>query len=219
MLKRNRVGAFLLASALCLTPLSSQSAVHFHMNNTITASAESISDMPADFQYAADWIWQNRIDREKSTVRRNTIFDQIVAGKGTINYVVKWQSYRTVTYEQRQKFEKMLSDCINAWNDWLAGYENWPYDHIDVKIVGWAVLDKNSLLDLHDDEVVYTEIKSRLRRLSFHASTISPRRIISTPADLITALICICGLLRDSPISAAAEATGDSVSPILLILE
>ncbi len=159
MIKRNRVGAFLLASALCLTPLSSQSAVPFQMNNTITASAESISDMPADFQYAADWIWQNRIEREKSTVRRNTIFDQIVAGKGTINYVVKWQSHRTVTYEQRQKFEKMLSDCINAWNDWLAGYENWPYDHIDVKIVGWAVIDKNCLLDLHDDEVVYTDTK------------------------------------------------------------
>lgn len=119
----------------------------------------TINDMPSDFNYAADWIWTNRIEREGSTKRRNTIFDMIVAGKGTINYVVKWQSYRTVTYEQRQQFEKMLSDCINGWNDWLAGYENWPYDHIDVKIVGWAVIDKNCLIDLHEDEIVYTDTK------------------------------------------------------------
>ena len=135
----------------------------FSANDSITADAAdaniTIDDMPADFKAAADWIWTNRIEREQSTVRRNTVFDQIDAGKGTINYVVKCQSYRQVTYEQRQKFEKMLSDCINAWNDWLAGYDGWKYDHIDVKVVGWAVIDKNSMLDVHDDEVIYTDTK------------------------------------------------------------
>ena len=159
MKRRNRIAAALLAAAMCITPMAAQGGYDFSVPVTITASAESISDMPAEFQYAADWIWTNRIEREQSTARRNTIFDQIVAGKGTINYVVKWQSYQTVTYEQRQQFEQMLSDCINAWNDWLAGYENWPYEHIDVKVVGWAVIDKSCLLDLHDDEVVYTDTK------------------------------------------------------------
>ncbi len=159
MKRRNRIAAALLATAICITPIVAQGGYDFSAPVTITASAESISDMPAEFQYAADWIWQNRIEREQSTVRRNTIFDQIVAGKGTINYVVKWQSYQTVTYEQRQQFEQMLSDCINAWNDWLAGYENWPYEHIDVKVVGWAVIDKSCLLDLHDDEIVYTDTR------------------------------------------------------------
>ncbi|MBR3629029.1 MAG: hypothetical protein IKN55_00950 [Oscillospiraceae bacterium] len=156
-MRRKAITAALLAAALCLAPMPAQ----FNAGSPvpITASAVSLSEMPAEFQYAADWIWQNRIEREQSTARRNTIFDQIVAGKGTINYVVKWQSYRTVTYEQRQQFERMLSDSINAWNDWLAGYENWPYDHIDVRIVGWAVIDKSCLLDLHDDEVVYTDTK------------------------------------------------------------
>ena len=137
MKKKNRIAAALLAAAMCIVPMASQSGYDFSAPTTFTASAESISDLPAEYQYAADWIWQNRIEREQSTVRRNTIFDQIVAGKGTINYVVKWQSYQTVTYEQRQQFEQMLSDCINAWNDWLVGYENWPYEHIDVKVVGW----------------------------------------------------------------------------------
>lgn len=159
MKRRNRIAAALLAAAMCITPMAAQGRYDFSAPVTITASAESISDMPAEFQYAADWIWQNRIEREQSTVRRNTLFDQIVAGKGTINYVVKWQSYQTVTYEQRQQFEQMLSDCINAWNDWLAGYENWPYEHIDVKVVGWAVIDKSCLLNLHDDEIVYTDTR------------------------------------------------------------
>jgi len=152
-----KICAAALAAAVLCVPLDTQLG-----GNTLqpaSASAADISQLPADFQYAADWIWQNRIVREQSTVRRNTIFDQIVAGKGTINYVVKWQSYRTVTYEQRQQFQAMLSKCINDWNDWLAGYENWPYDHIDVKVVGWAVIDKNCLLNLHDDEVVYTDTR------------------------------------------------------------
>jgi len=157
MMKSKRWIAALLAATLCLAPVTAQAKTATF--TPLTASAVSISDLPSDFQYAADWIWQNRIEREQSTARRNTIFDQIVAGKGTINYVVKWQSYRTVTYEQRQKFEKMLSDCINAWNDWLVGYENWPYDHIEVKVVGWAVIDKSCLLDLHDDEIVYTDTR------------------------------------------------------------
>lgn len=122
------------------------------------ANAVSISEMPSEYQYAADWIWQNRIEKEQSTARWNTIFDQIIAGKGTINYVVRWQSYKTITLEQRKQLETMLEKCYNDWNKWLAGYENWPYEHIDVNIVGWAVLDKNLLLDLQPDEVVYDNL-------------------------------------------------------------
>ena len=147
------------ALAVSLSPLAANYG--FYAADVITADAAdsdiTIDDMPADYREAADWIWTHRIEREQSTVRRNTIFDQIDAGKGTINYVVKWQSYKTVTYEQRQKFEKMLSDCINAWNDRLAGYDGWKYDHIDVKVVGWAVIDKNAMLDVHDDEIIYTD--------------------------------------------------------------
>ena len=144
-----------LSAAVCLSAFALPQLVT--STEQLSTSAVSISDFPEEYQYAADWIWTNRIEREKSTERRNTIFDQIDAGKGTINYVVKWQSYRTVTYEQRQQFKKLLSDSINAWNDWLAGYDGWKYDHIDVKVVGWAVIDKSCLLDIHNDETVYTD--------------------------------------------------------------
>lgn len=156
-MKHKKIMAAILSATICLSSLT-MTNIYFQKSE-IAAEVTSISDMPSDFQYAADWIWTNRIEKEQSTVRRNTIFDQIIAGKGTINYVIKWQSYKTVTYEQRNQFEKMLSDSINAWNDCLAGYENWPYDHINVKVTGWAVIDKSCLLDLHDDEIVYTDTK------------------------------------------------------------
>lgn len=125
---------------------------------TEEVKAITLADMPANYKEPMEWIWQNRFVREGSTTRWNTIFDQIVAGDGTLNFVVRWQSYKTVTYEQRQKFEKMASDCVNAWNDYLKGYDGWKYDHIDVNVVGWAVLDKSCLLDLHDDEIVYDNL-------------------------------------------------------------
>ena len=110
-MKHKRIAAALLSAMICTSsfavPHSSPLA-----KGKMSASAAGINDMPSDYQYAADWIWTNRIEREQSTVRRNTIFDQIIAGKGTINYVVKWQSYQTVTYEQRRQFEEMLSKSI-----------------------------------------------------------------------------------------------------------
>lgn len=156
-MKLRKFSAAILAAALSIAPFTGNFSVNYAPSASLSACAMDMNDFPEEFRYAADWIWTNRIEREQSTVRRNTIFDQIVAGKGTINYVVKWQSYKTVTYEQRQQFEQMLSKCINDWNDWLAGYDGWLYDHIDVKIVGWAVIDKSCLLDLHDDEIVYTD--------------------------------------------------------------
>lgn len=86
------------------------------------------------------------------------IFDQIVAGDGTLNYVVRWQSYRTITLAQRQALENLLEQSINDWTDWLVGYDGWEYDHVDVNIVGWAVLDESVLEDLQDDEVVYDDL-------------------------------------------------------------
>ncbi|MGN0613449.1 MAG: dockerin type I domain-containing protein [Porcipelethomonas sp.] len=163
MRKLKRLAASFLAAAVTLSgvALPSGSSENLTLCKTSTVSAAetlTIADLPDDYKYAADWIWENRITAEKSTERRNTLFDQIIAGQGTINYVVRWQSYKTISLEQRQKLQTLVSDCINDWNDCLAGYENWPYDHIDVKITGWAVLDENTILDRQPDEIIYTNL-------------------------------------------------------------
>lgn len=155
--------------AVALSVLMTASAVTAKLpqtaQNSLSASAAmTLSDMPSEYQYAADWIWTNRISNEDSTGsksrRYNVLFDQIIAGKGTLNYVVRWQSYKQVTLAQRQAFEVLVEDSINAWTDYLVGYENWPYDHVNVEIVGWAVLDANSILDRQPDEVVWDNLHS-----------------------------------------------------------
>lgn len=122
----------------------------------------TLADMPAEYNYAMDWIWQNRISAEDSTGTRsrryNIIFDQIIAGNGELNYVIRWQSTKAISYETRQKFEDMIERNINSWTDYLVGYDNWPYQHVNVNVVGWAVADKSVLLDLHADEVVWTNV-------------------------------------------------------------
>lgn len=125
---------------------------------TTTVQQLDLSDMPSEYSYALDWVWENRIVKENSTGRWNTIFDQIVAGEGTLNYVVRWQSYKTLSLEQRQQFENLLETSVNSWTDYLVGYDGWKYDHIDVSIVGWAVLDESVILDKQSDEIIYTNL-------------------------------------------------------------
>ena len=70
----------------------------------------TLADMPAEYTTAMERIWTNRIQDEQSTARRTTIFDQIVGGNGSINYVIRWQSYKPITLEQRQKLEQQLEE-------------------------------------------------------------------------------------------------------------
>ena len=156
-MKHKRIMAAVLSAAMCLSSLILTN-ISFPKSEIITEAA-SISDIPTDYQYAADWIWNTRIIGEGSVVSHDTIYDQIIAGKGTLNYIVRWQSYKNITLQQRKQLQTVIETAVNDWNKWLAGYENWPYEHVNVKIVGWAVLDKNSLLDLQSDEKVYTDVE------------------------------------------------------------
>lgn len=152
---KKRIGSVILAAAMCIGTLHVSTWKSSDL--MISANAETVSDMPASYEYAADWIWNTRVQGEKSVEAWDTIYDKIVAGNGTLHYVVRWQSYSSITLEQRKNLQSVLEKAINDWTDKLVGYENWPYSHVNVKIVGWAVLDKNCLLDLQSDEVVYTD--------------------------------------------------------------
>ena len=137
------------ALSLCLPPDTQSGLLHAE---TVRAAEAS-----SDFQAACDWIWTNRIEPEESVKDRSTIFDQIIAGNGTLQYLLIWQSYEPITLPQRKKLPQMLEDAINQWTDCLIGCDDWPYDRISVKIVGYAVLDSDCLTDLQPDETVYTD--------------------------------------------------------------
>lgn len=160
MMKMKRIIAAAMAGLLCIgagltksyTPISTE-----ELSAAAATSGTTIADLPSNYKDAADWIWENRVLGEKSMEAWNTIYDQIVAGNGTLNYIVRWQSYKTITLQQRQQLQQVLESSINEWTNWLVGYDDWPFEHVNVKIVGWAVLDESCLLDRQSNETVYTD--------------------------------------------------------------
>lgn len=122
-----------------------------------TAIAASLSDMPEALRPSIEWVYNNRMLKENSVGRKNLIFDQIFAGKGTINYVVRWQSPKNLTLQQRQDIERMLGRQLNNWIKHLKGYDGWPYGDIPVKVVGWAVANPAQILNKQPHEIVYTQ--------------------------------------------------------------
>ena len=131
----------------------------FDTNNIFAASSQNItlSDMPSEYKDSIEWVYNNRILVEDSISRRNLIFDQIFAGNGSLNYVIRWQSDEPLTLSVRQQIKEMLNRQINNWNNYLAGYDEWPYDSIDVNIPGWAVYDEAIIEDPQPDEIIYTD--------------------------------------------------------------
>ena len=123
-----------------------------------------VTDIPANLKPAVEWVYNNRFVAKSATapigegsiVRQNLILDQIYDNGGYLNYVVRWQSSKSLTLVQRQKMQGFIERQINAWTKNLVGYENWPFDFIPVKIVGWAVDDAAKILDKQPNEVVYT---------------------------------------------------------------
>ncbi|ETM40303.1 hypothetical protein L914_13712 [Phytophthora nicotianae] len=98
-----------------------------------------------------DWVWENTISKYVPQFN-NLIFDQLVTNKGKLNYCVRWDNDLPLTKATASKFQAMLEKQINLWNHWLVGYGCWPYDHIDIDIVGYAVKDK-SIMDWSDDSL------------------------------------------------------------------
>lgn len=152
----------LLASSLTFTAGTASAAptitpVVAYQASAAAVSSITLADMPANLKSSIEWVWTNRMITEGSTTRKNLIFDQIFAGKGTINYVVRWQSGKNLTLQQRKDLAAMLQRQMNNWTKHLKDYDGWPYGDIQVKIVGWAVANSAQILDKQADEIIYTD--------------------------------------------------------------
>ena len=80
---------------------------------------------------------------------RNYGWDQLAAGGGSINYCVRWDSTAHVTASQRDAVAAALQRQYQKWMDQMLdngqGWNNWPYQQVPVKVVGWAVRDRSQL--------------------------------------------------------------------------
>ncbi|KAE9009716.1 hypothetical protein PR003_g5285 [Phytophthora rubi] len=106
-----------------------------------------------------DWVWTQRMSKYVPEFK-NYIFDQLVTNKGKLSYCVRWDSTNKLSKAVASKFEAMLNRQFKAWNEWLIGYDCWPFEQIEVKIVGWATSDV-SLFGWSDDSLgtIYTSEK------------------------------------------------------------
>lgn len=150
----------ILFSSLYVGNISASASTTSKTSTTSSSKSSSsitLANMPSNLKTSIEWVWTNRMVKEGSTERKNLIFDQIYAGKGTLNYVIRWQSNKQVTLEQRKNIASMLSRQINNWTKYLKGYDGWPYNDIKVKVVGWACADPSLILDKQSDETVYTD--------------------------------------------------------------
>ena len=80
---------------------------------------------------------------------RNYGWDQLFANGGSINYCVRWDSSAHVTAAQRDQVHAALQRSFQKWMNMMLdngqGWNNWPYQQVPVKVVGWAVRDRAQL--------------------------------------------------------------------------
>lgn len=114
---------------------------------------------PANLLPGLNQVWEHQMTTQGSDPVgfKNFGYDQVFAGKGKINYCVRWEGDRPVTAAERSRIEQQLRKQFNKWIAILAGYDGWPYSYVDVRVVGWAVNDKSLLLGDTTGIDVYTE--------------------------------------------------------------
>ncbi|MCL2578187.1 MAG: InlB B-repeat-containing protein, partial [Defluviitaleaceae bacterium] len=148
---------------------------NFASNSTIFARwtprvTRSVNDTPANFRENFDWFRDSRHIHEPVLFgRHNLIFDQIWAGNGTINFAIRWDSNVVISFEDRRLIQLLLHEEVNRWTRPLIGFEDWPFDEVQVTVVGWAVRNINVLQDLRPGERVWV---NNVRRAPFGASNI-----------------------------------------------
>ncbi|MEH1014457.1 cellulose binding domain-containing protein [Micromonospora sp. CPCC 206060] len=76
---------------------------------------------------------------------RNYGWDQVFANRGYLNFCVRWDSTATVTAAQRDQIHAALARQYAKWMNVMAGHNVWPYTTVPIKVVGWAVRDRNQL--------------------------------------------------------------------------
>ncbi|KAL4893546.1 hypothetical protein BDV59DRAFT_201731 [Aspergillus ambiguus] len=144
----------LLASFGLAFPLHQQQDTPFP--NTLITRSPMVGSMkranvttwspPSDLVTPLSEVWEQEMSTYSDPLGfTNYGYDQVMAGKGKINYCVRWDSTETVTEVQRQSIETAVRRSFNKWIAALAGFDGFPYSSVDVNVVGWAVRDKSLL--------------------------------------------------------------------------
>ncbi len=128
----------------------------------VDAAPADMSEIPKAMKENFDWLKNDRYPRESYMPLAvptwgwyNTLFDQIWDGNGSLNYAVRWETTKSITFEERKKIASMLHEAVNSWMRPIIGMEGWPFQEISVKVAGWAVSDGAKIIDKQPNEVVW----------------------------------------------------------------
>ncbi|KAG2770496.1 hypothetical protein PC129_g10402 [Phytophthora cactorum] len=84
--------------------------------------------------------WDRRMSTYVPTFE-NLIFDQIANSNASLIYWVRWDSTKKLSKSVAAKFASMIASQYKWWDHWLTGYDCWPYEKSDVKVVAFAARD------------------------------------------------------------------------------
>ncbi|KAK7049238.1 hypothetical protein VNI00_005839 [Paramarasmius palmivorus] len=120
---------------------------HPYVNHTVSLSSRQTTwNPPSNLVTPLDEVWQHEMSTYSDPLGfKNYGYDQVIANNGKVNYCVRWESSGTVSAADRDNVQTALRRSVNKWNDWLNGFDGWPYQTLDVNVVGWAVSDTSKL--------------------------------------------------------------------------
>lgn len=112
---------------------------------------------PSNLATPLQEVWDHQISTYSDALGfKNYGYDQVIDGQGKINYCVRWESSESVSADQRTQVETAIRRQFTKWIDVLAGFDGFPYDTVDVNVVGWAVKDASLLQGDTSGIEVYT---------------------------------------------------------------
>lgn len=101
---------------------------------------------PANLVTPLDQVWQHYEQTYPQLhTFRNYGWDQVMANRGYLNYCVRWDSPAPVSAALRDQIHAALARQVKKWTDVMVGHNAWPYGDVPVRVVGWAVRDRNQL--------------------------------------------------------------------------
>jgi hypothetical protein len=118
---------------------------------------------PAELRQPLADVWAYTIGRQKQwQTFKHFEWDQVMTGRGSLTYCVRWESNQTVTAAQRDQIAVTLERQFNNWMAAMTengkGWNQWPYTHVKVNVVGWAVRNRATLQWTDTTVPVYTGV-------------------------------------------------------------
>jgi hypothetical protein len=99
---------------------------------------------PAHLVQPLDEVWAH-VEDTYDLGFRNFGWDQIMDTDGAVNYCVRWDSQNSVGAQTRDAIEAKLQQQYDLWFASMAGWSEFPFDRIEVNVVGWAAYDRDLL--------------------------------------------------------------------------